>query len=207
MADLRQEMRLTQGRRDAASLHICQQRCGVFVRIRIARIDHDAFELRRIEPCCATVAQQGQGDTARVDTLVGLRHPHHLALERADSRKRIGPYSAIFSQWDLQPEHSRVEIQQNLHRFHIRTVVLAVCAYGFRNTHRALLIWHCCDYDTDRVMFASRVAPRLPAGVAGFARNHWQLAIGVSGNLALESVAGFARNQWQPSTGIRAAKL
>src|SRR5712692_1717520 len=56
---------------------------------------------------------------------------------------------------------------------------------------------------TDRVMFASRVAPRAHAGVADFDRNHWQLSIGITGNLGLESVAGFDRNQWQPSTGIR----
>jgi DNA-binding NarL/FixJ family response regulator len=39
--------------------------------------------------------------------------------------------------------------------------------------------------------------------VAGFDRNPWQLSIGISGNLRLESVAGFDRNQWQLSTGIR----
>src|SRR5215468_8684762 len=41
------------------------------------------------------------------------------------------------------------------------------------------------------------------AGVAGFNRNQWQLSIGISGNLRLESVAGFDRNQWQPSRGTR----
>jgi hypothetical protein len=39
--------------------------------------------------------------------------------------------------------------------------------------------------------------------VVGFDRNQWQLSIGISGNLRLESVAGFDRNQWQPSRGIR----
>src|SRR5712691_561292 len=42
-----------------------------------------------------------------------------------------------------------------------------------------------------------------PVGVAGFTRNQWQLSIGISGKLRLESVAGFARNQWQASIGIR----
>ena len=40
-------------------------------------------------------------------------------------------------------------------------------------------------------------------GVAGFDRNQWQLSIGISGKLRLESVAGFDRNQWQVSIGIR----
>ena len=49
-----------------------------------------------------------------------------------------------------------------------------------------------------------RVVLQYPLlGVAGFDRNQWQLSIGSSGNLRLESVAGFDRNQWQPSTGIR----
>jgi len=39
--------------------------------------------------------------------------------------------------------------------------------------------------------------------VAGFDRNQWQLSIGISGKLQLESVAGFDRNQWQVSIGIR----
>jgi hypothetical protein len=52
-------------------------------------------------------------------------------------------------------------------------------------------------------MSASRGAPIPQTGVAGFDRNYWQLSIGLSGNLRLESVAGFDRNQWQPSTGIR----
>ena len=39
---------------------------------------------------------------------------------------------------------------------------------------------------TDRVMLASRVAPRPHAGVAGFDRNHWQLSIGIRGNLRPE---------------------
>ena len=52
-------------------------------------------------------------------------------------------------------------------------------------------------------MAASPVAPIPPVGVAGFDRNQWQLSIGISGNLRLESVAGFDRNQWQPSRGIR----
>src|SRR5215831_18631185 len=52
-------------------------------------------------------------------------------------------------------------------------------------------------------MSASPVAPIPPVGVAGFDRNQWQLSIGISGKLRLESVAGLDRNQWQHSTGIR----
>src|SRR4029450_3539632 len=54
-------------------------------------------------------------------------------------------------------------------------------------------------------MSGSSEAPIPLAGVAGFNRNQWQLSIGISGNLRLESVAGFDRNQWQPSRGIRTA--
>ena len=57
--------------------------------------------------------------------------------------------------------------------------------------------------DTDGVMSALPEAPIPLAGVAGFDRNQWQLSIGISGNLRLESVAGFDRNQWQSSRGIR----
>ena len=53
-----------------------------------------------------------------------------------------------------------------------------------------------------------RVLLQYPmTGVAGFDRNQWQLSIGISGNLRLESVAGFDRNQWQLSTGIRTGVL
>ena len=51
-------------------------------------------------------------------------------------------------------------------------------------------------------MSASRGAPRPQTGVAGFDRNQWQLSLGISGKLRLESVAGFDRNQWQLSIGI-----
>ena len=39
--------------------------------------------------------------------------------------------------------------------------------------------------------------------MAGLDQNQWQLSIGISGKLRLESMAGLNRNQWQHSTGIR----
>jgi hypothetical protein len=52
------------------------------------------------------------------------------------------------------------------------------------------------------VMSASRWAPRLHPGVAGFPWNQWQLSAGIGGSFGVESVATFVWNQWQDCHGI-----